>query len=334
MKLKRRDILVVAGTIALAAGIIPGIVLNSPSKDFPQGSPGPEVTVVIRSGEYGSSIASKLSSQGVIKNSSTFLSLIAKDSRGMAITPGAHRLQTHLPALQALNQLLDKNRNSGSFEVKEASTYQDVIKGLKAIGVDSTKKVSVIPYLPNPYGSLEGQLFPAIYSFAPKTPINDAISTMAEKFQTEVASTNLLQGYLKYSAYEVLTIASMVQIEGDPTDYSKVARVIYNRLKIGMPLQLNSTVQYAANLRGRIALSRNATKIQSPYNTYLHVGLPPTPISNPSTLAIAASLKPADGNWLYFITVAPHDTRFTNEFATFQSWTTLYNKNLAAGRFR
>jgi UPF0755 protein len=101
-----------------------------------------------------------------------------------------------------------------------------------------------------------------------------------------------------------------------------------------MPLQLNSTVQYANNSRGRIALSRKATTIASPYNTYLHTGLPPTPISNPGAAALTAALHPVAGDWLYFITVKPHDTRFTKSFTEFQSWVTLYNNNLANGAFK
>ena len=143
-----------------------------------------------------------------------------------------------------------------------------------------------------------------------------------------------LKPFGKYSKYDVLTIASMVQVEGDAEDFGKVAQVIYNRLKIGMPLQLNSTVQYAANLRGRIALSTAATKINSPYNTYRRVGLPPTPISNPSELAIKASLNPIQGDWIYFITVKPGDTRFTKNYEEFNTWTTLYNQNLANGLFK
>jgi UPF0755 protein len=97
---------------------------------------------------------------------------------------------------------------------------------------------------------------------------------------------------------------------------------------------LNSTVQFAANLRGRIALSTAATKIDSPYNTYKYGGLPPTPISNPSLLAIEASLHPAVGDWLYFITVKPGDTRFTSQYSQFQEWEVLYQRNLKAGAFR
>jgi UPF0755 protein len=152
---------------------------------------------------------------------------------------------------------------------------------------------------------------------------------MLDKFKE-----NSLAGYENYSKYEVLIIASLAQVEGDEKDFNKVTRVIYNRLALHMPLQLNSSVQYAAGLRGRIALSTAATNINSPYNTYKNQGLPPTPISNPSLSAIKAALNPAEGDWLYFITVKPGDTRFTKDFKEFQTWNTLYNNNLANGLFK
>jgi UPF0755 protein len=101
-----------------------------------------------------------------------------------------------------------------------------------------------------------------------------------------------------------------------------------------MPLQLNSTVQYAANLRGQIALSSAATRLNSSYNTYRNTGLPPSPIGLVSLAAIKAALSPASGNWLYFITVKPGDTRFTASFAEFERWKSLYLANLAAGAFK
>jgi UPF0755 protein len=157
---------------------------------------------------------------------------------------------------------------------------------------------------------------------------------MVAKANAEYEKTGLFAGYEKYKPLDLLTIASMVQIEGDPATFSRVARVIYNRLKIGMPLQLNATLQYATNSRGKIMLSNKATKLNSPYNTYKYLGLPPTPISNPSLDAIAATLKPASGDWLYFITVAPRDTRFTKDFAEFSNWNTEFNNNVAAGKFK
>jgi len=318
---------------AFAIPVLAILFFGRGSSDFPPGSPGPEVAITINAGDYGSAIASNLASHGVIKSASTFLKVLSKDPRGNSIAPGSHRIETHLPAVLALSELLDTKRNHGAIAVTEGLTYSDIVKLLKSAGISSSSSTPK-PFLANPRNSLEGQLFPATYFFAPGTSSNSALSSMVAKFHDLATSTGLLAGYEQYSPYEVLTVASMAQIEGDPTNFQKVARVIYNRLHMGMPLQLNSTVQYAANLRGQIALSRNATRFNSPFNTYIHVGLPPTPISNPGEAAISAALHPADGNWLYFITVKPHDTRFTNDYQTFQSWVTQYNNNLANGAFK
>ena len=332
MKLSKRGVAVLVSiALALPVGLI--LALGRGSNDNPSGAPGPEVSITINAGDYGSAIAANLAAHGVIKSASTFLTLIAKDSRGNSITPGSHLLHTHIPASRALSELLDTKRNHGAVTIKEGNTYSDILTTLKSSGI-STLTSTPTPMLANARGSLEGQLFPATYFFAPGTTTRTALASMLEKFHSLALSSGLLNGYGKYSAYDVLKVASMAQIEGDPSDYAKVAQVIYNRLKIGMPLQLNSTVQYAAHLRGQIALSRNATKIVSPFNTYIHVGLPPTPISNPGEAAISAALHPVAGNWLYFITVKPHDTRFTNDYQTFQGWVTQYNNNLANGAFR
>jgi UPF0755 protein len=208
--------------------------------------------------------------------------------------------------------------------VPEGSTYSDVLKLLKGTGVlgKSTKRPT------------EGELFPATYAFATGTTIDSALSQMREKFSTESKNAGLGSGYGKYTSYDVLKVASLIQIEADPADFAKAARVIYNRLAIGMPLQLNSTVQYAINTRGHITLTRNQTQTPSAYNTYLHTGLPPTPISNPGIEAINAALHPETGDWLYFITVKPHETRFTKSFKEFDGWVTLYNNNVANGLFK
>jgi UPF0755 protein len=143
----------------------------------------------------------------------------------------------------------------------------------------------------------------------------------------------LLRGNKDFSAQQLLTIASIVQAESTNEDFSKVARVIYNRLKIGMPLQMDSTVHFIMQARGDIFLSRKSTTLNSPYNTYMKFGLPPGPISSPSSDAIKATLEPIQGDWLYFITVAPGDTRFTASFDEFSSWKVEYTKNRKAGAF-
>jgi UPF0755 protein len=101
-----------------------------------------------------------------------------------------------------------------------------------------------------------------------------------------------------------------------------------------MPLQMDSTVHFIKKVRGQIFLSTQSTLINSPYNTYKKYGLPPGPIGSPGVAAITAALKPDVGDWLYFITVAPGDTRFTKSLDEFNSWKALYAKNRKAGAFK
>jgi UPF0755 protein len=156
---------------------------------------------------------------------------------------------------------------------------------------------------------------------------------MVQRAQSELKSSGVLEGSEKLSAQELLTIASIIQAEGGLQDFTKVSRVIRNRLEKGMPLQMDSTVHFAQKLRGNIFLSTKSTLLNSPYNTYRKYGLPPGPIGNPGKQALLAAVNPEPGNWIYFITVAPNDTRFTSSFEEFGVWKIEYKKNLRAGLF-
>jgi UPF0755 protein len=325
--------------IAAGALVIVGIagafvLLPSPATEYPEGSARAPVKISVSSGENGSSIAADLERNGVILKSSSFIKLAMSDPRSLSISPGLHTIDSHITSKQALTQLLDPSRNSGLIRVIEGSTLADILSTFKANEISGPTGNLSIPSEFGAHQSVEGFLFPATYSFAQGTTRNQALQEMIKNFFNRISSTSILSGYGKYSPYQILTIASLIQIEADAADYGKAAKVIYNRLKINMPLQLNSTVQYALNTRGRIALSAKQTRIASPFNTYLNTGLPPTPISNPGLEAINAALHPVAGDWLYFITIKPHDTRFTKSFEEFQSWVTLYNNNLANGLFK
>jgi UPF0755 protein len=128
-------------------------------------------------------------------------------------------------------------------------------------------------------------------------------------------------------------MASLVQAEGGRlSDYPKIARVIYNRLAQGMPLQLDSTVLYGLNTYGIIASDQQLNST-SPYNTYKYKGLPPGPIDSPGDAAIRAVLHPASGNWLYFVTVNPKtgETLYTSSPAQFEQFRAELEKNLGQG---
>lgn len=321
--------------LLLTTLVVQRISVLHASSDYPSGVAGADVRIVVTKGETGTAIANDLAAQHVVKKASTLIHKMIV-GKVIGIAPGIHLIQSVIPSDKAIVELLDQKRIVDSVYVLPGSTEADVLKELHLIPslAQDDSLSTITPVYANPTNSLEGQLAPDQYSFQPKTSTHDALANMVQNFSSQRAATKLDEGYGSYSPYQVLTVASMLQVEADTADFPKVARVIYNRLRIGMPLQLNSTVQYAQNLRGQLNLSVQATKIESPYNTYLHTGLPPTPISNPSLQAIYGALNPATGNWLYFITVSPHDTRFTNDYQVFQSWFVLYNHNVAAGAFK
>jgi UPF0755 protein len=231
--------------------------------------------------------------------------------------------------------LLDSKRIAGLIAVAEGAWVSEIKKLFSTAGYaqEEVKAAFARADVPKPFTQLEGLLFPAQYSFAKGTKAEVALKEMIARGLAEVDEAGFLSEPSKYSPQQLLTIASIIQAEGGDGDFTKVSRVIYNRLRIGMPLQMDSTVHFVMESRGNIFLSTKSTMINSPYNTYRKYGLPPGPIGNPGSEAMKAALSPAPGDWLYFITVAPQDTRFTNSLEEFNRWKVIYKKNLRAGKF-
>ena len=295
----------------------------------------PEVIVEIPNGATGSQIALILFESGVVKSSQAYFRVAVGDARSQKVAPGSHRMTLKISARQALDQLLDPDRIPNLIRVAEGAWKSEVEKAFITFGFtkqEVSKAFSSLK-LPQGFSKSEGLIFPAQYSFPQGTSAQVAAQSMIDRFSEDPYGRKLLQGNKDFSAQQLLTIASIVQAESTNEDFSKVARVIYNRLKIGMPLQMDSTVHYIMQARGDIFLSRTSTTLNSPYNTYMKFGLPPGPISSPSSDAIKATLEPIQGDWLYFITVAPGDTRFTASFDEFSSWKVEYTKNRKAGAF-
>ena len=310
----------------------------SPAPDYPINtslSAASEVIIDIPAGSSGSAIAVLLFDSEIIKSSEAFFRVAVGDKRSEKIAPGNHRLTKTISAQQALDQLLDPERIPNLIKVYEGSWKSEIAKSLVKYGFSANEvgRALATANLPDGFRDSEGLLFPAQYSFVKGTTANEAVQAMVDRFTQEPAAKELLLGTQKFKPSQLLTIASIIQAEGEQKDFAKVSRVIYNRLKIGMPLQMDSTVHFVKKLRGEIFLSSQSTLINSPYNTYKKYGLPPGPICSPGADAISAALKPAVGDWLYFITVAPGDTRFTKSLEEFNSWKAIYVKNRKAGVF-
>jgi UPF0755 protein len=173
-------------------------------------------------------------------------------------------------------------------------------------------------------GKLEGFLFPATYDFEPGTAPADMLKQMVAR------AVHALDG-LQIPAEQrltVLTKASLVQAEASSTeDMAKVARVLQNRLSDGMPLQLDTTVNYANGKSGITTTAADRAN-PSPYNTYLHPGLPPGAIDNPGEEALKAALSPAPGDWRFFVVVNPDtgETRFAKTGAEHQQNVLLFQQ--------
>ena len=296
----------------------------------------PEVIVEVPNGATGSQIATILFDSGIVKSSQAYFRVAVGDARSQKVAPGSHRMTLKISARQALDQLLDPDRIPNLIRVAEGAWKSEVEKAFITYGFtqQEVKKAFSLLKLPKGFSKSEGLIFPAQYSFPQGTSAQAAAQSMIDRFSDDPYGRKLLQGNKDFSAQQLLTIASIVQAESTNEDFSKVARVIYNRLNIGMPLQMDSTVHFIMQARGDIFLSRKSTTLNSPYNTYRKFGLPPGPISSPSSDAIKATLEPIQGDWLYFITVAPGDTRFTASFDEFSSWKVEYTKNRKAGAFK
>lgn len=331
---------VVAALVASVLAIyLLSIIKSGPSAaaDFDCSSDPGEATVSIdvAAGETGLEIARELFEKDVVASSEVFFRLAVADPKASLIAPGVHVVDTQICAQTALDQLLDSKRIAGLIAVSEGAWISEIKKLFSKAGYpqEEIKDAFASAVVPKPFVQLEGLLFPAQYSFAQGTQADVALNQMIARGLAEVVKAGFLSGDSTYSPQQLLTIASIIQAEGVDGDFAKVSRVIYNRLKIGMPLQMDSTVHFVMESRGNIFLSTKSTLINSPYNTYKKYGLPPGPIGNPGLNAMKAAIAPAAGDWLYFITVAPQDTRFTSSLEEFNTWKALYKKNLRAGKF-
>ncbi|MDC0768688.1 endolytic transglycosylase MltG [Streptomyces sp. HD] len=221
---------------------------------------------------------------------------------------------------------------------RASQVYDAVDKALDLPGGATKKSLRKLDLkLPNDAeGNPEGYLFPATYPLeqkdGKKTTPESLLSAMVDTANKKFGGAPIAAGAQRnaMNVYQAVTIASIVQAEaGSRADMGKVARVVLNRLERGMPLQMDSTINYALG-RSTLRTTEADTRIESPYNSYQRMGLPPTPIANPGEEAMRAAINPAAGDWLYFVTVKPGDTRFTADYAEHQRNVAAFNAHQKA----
>jgi UPF0755 protein len=240
--------------------------------------------------------------------------------------PGAYGMANQMSAEAALDALLDPaTKMENTFVIQEGLWARDALEAASAatgIPLEELQAAAADPQalgLPAEATSVEGFLFPATYTFGPEVTADEVIRTLVDRtFQSLDAA-----GVAPEDRWETIIIASLIEREsGSEADSYKVSRVIQNRLDPAQfdsgLLQFDSTVHYGTG-DDTVVTTTDAERADAsnPYNTYVHPGLPPGPIGNPGDVAIDAARNPADGPWLYFVTVnlETGETVFSATFA-------------------
>lgn len=316
----------VAGGGALVLGATAKLkhVFGSSAPDYPGPGTG-EVQVQVLGGDSATQIGRRLKQQGVVKSVDAFVEAANANPDSSRLQPGFYKLRRQMKSSDALAILLDpKARIQARVVLPEGLRLDETLKrlaqgsGLPLADFKSALKDARSLGLPD-YAktNAEGFLYPATYDVQPHAKAPELLKQLFASYaqaaqQAGVERTN-------HSPYEIVVIASLVEAEARHSqDFGKVARVVYNRLQKGMPLQFDSTVNYA--LKADKQLVTNADLgVDSPYNTYKHPGLPPGPIDSPGLAAMQAAVNPTPGNWLYFVTTNPAtgETKFTNSYQEF-----------------
>lgn len=273
------------------------------------------VALQIPKGATASEVAEILEGAEVVRSGLAFR--IAARLRGLTadIQAGRYELTTNMSVTEVLDALdrgpLVEDVVSVTFpeglELPEVAQVAAENLGFDAQGFVKQAnggRYTLPPYLPEGSETVEGFLFPKTYDFALDSTPSQVIARLLGQFETEVRSLPWDNAkVLGLTPYEVVIVASMIEREARvPGDRAKVSAVIHNRLDEGMLLQIDATVQYALPGENR-TLTFDDLEYESPYNTYLHEGLPPTPVASPGLASLRAALKPADEAYLYYFVV-------------------------------
>jgi UPF0755 protein len=311
------------------------------SADY-SGSGTGQVTVQVLPGDTATSLAPRLVHLGVVASDNSFIAAVKNSSNPSGLQPGFFSLHHHMNSALAYALLLrPSSRLQTSVTIPEglrltqilsllqqklghslpASAFANAIKDTAALGLPSYAN-----------GNPEGYLFPATYDVPPGTSALSVLQMMVARFNQEAQSISLPAAAQtgQLTPAQVITVASILEAEGSPPYYSEIAEVIYNRLNVNMDLGLDSTVNYALNRFG-VSLTQSQLKTNSPYNTFIHAGLPPGPIDSPGDAAIQAALHPDHGDETYFVTVNLQTglTKFTNSPAQFAQYVQECDQNNA-----
>lgn len=282
--------------------------------------PGPgsgSVSFEVEQGDTAAAIGRNLKSAGVVASVDAFLEVASAEPKSSKIQVGTYEMKKEMAAADALAILIDPdNLVKNTVTIPEGLRLEDIVDRLAEETDFSKEDYEKVLEKPEKLGlpayadgNPEGYLYPATYELSSDDTAKSILKAMVKRFNQAAEEVDLeaRAAELGYEPGEIVTIASLIQVESPIRYMPQVSRVIYNRLEIAGEtayyLQLDATVNYAHGENLGATTTDEERQIDSPYNTYENTGLPPGPISAPGMDALEAALAPAEGPWFYYVTV-------------------------------
>ncbi len=286
-------------------------VAITPEDELPPGTP---VVVVIPQGAGATQIAALLGESGVV-SSGDFERVVRVRGVAADLKAGSYQLETGMDVEEVVDAVVEGpgERAVYAVRIREAATIEDILAQLEeetpynlaqlqAPLVDGSVTSTLLPEPADEVVDWEGLLFPATYELFIEDPPAAILQRPAQTMEARIDALDWSRlEELGVTRYEAIVVASLVEAEAKlDEDRPLIASVIYNRLRDATPLQIDATVQYALPERKPRLLNEDLA-IESPYNTYLNAGLPPTPIAASSLASLEAAANPADTSFRFYV---------------------------------
>ena len=305
--------------------LIAGLVLSAAADFFGTGGGKEEIPIEVTEGSGSSVIAGQLKENNIIRHPFLF-KLYARLKSGTVYQKGTHYVtdsMSYPDLLEVFSSAANMDEFTRKLVIPEGFELWQIVELLveNGLGDKSTfyheieNGVFDFPFvsqIPRTEHRLEGYLYPDTYLFTTEESEHDILNRMLTAFNEKVVPVYHVHGTEK-TLDEIITFASVIEREAaNDEERPLVASVFENRLKIGMKLESCATVQYILKER-KTVLSMDDIAIESPYNTYLHTGLPAGPIASPGVSSVIAALTPAKTDYLYFLATADGEENLFSE---------------------
>ncbi len=270
--------------------------------------------ISIKRGDSFLEIAQNLKTSGIIKSRLVFSSLVVFSGNFNSLKAGQYEFNPGTSVFGIIKKITKGDVLFGSDEIvvtiPEGLNMSEIILKLREAGFSDAAKIENIkasafvdkfPWLNlvnSRYNNLEGFLYPDTYRFSKDASLSEVVERMLSQFESKTSQLRTRESLAGRNFYEILIIASILEKEVPPADMPVTSGILWKRIKMDMPLQVDATLVYDL---GRPIKRADIDTLDSDFNTYKYKGLPPTPISNPGLAAIRAATYPQDSNYLYYL---------------------------------